>query len=311
MDTSGWPRPRAYEERDNDPIRELLRGLLTADREAPHCWPVLRWDYWVTHVRHNCEWQVMEDVVVVWEAADGSIVAVANPEGAGQGQFQVRPGARSGDLDRAMLAAMEERMTAADPAGRRLLVWVPDDDPGYAALLAGAGYDRTRHEEQIRVRHLDVPLPEVSLAAGYRIREGDPVVDFPERGVVTHLVFNPGADPSGGMTAADYEHVRSGPLYRPDMDLVVEAPDGRIAAFCNFWFDPIARTVDIEPIGTDAAHRGRGLGKAILVAGLRRARDLGATHAYVGSADEPAHRLYASVGLETKLRRIGWRRRWS
>jgi mycothiol synthase len=303
---------RPYGPADKEPIRRLLRDLLAAEPDSPQCWPVLRWDYWVTHIIHNCEWQDLAEVVVVWEAPDGSIVAVANPEGAGQGHFQVRPEVRSAELDREMLAAMEQRMTRADGTGRRILVWVPDGDAAYTRLLSEAGYERTEWEEQIRVRRLDAPIAPVPLAPGYRIRPGaTDGSDFPERGVVTHLVFNPGADPSAGMTAADYEHVRSGPLYRPDLDLVVESPAGRIAAFCNMWFDPEVGSVDIEPMGTDAAHRGRGLGKALLTEGLRRARNLGATHAHVGSGDEPAHRLYASVGLETRLRRIAWRRRWA
>jgi hypothetical protein len=84
-------RAGPFEAGDNDAVRQFLRDLLAADRDAPRCWSVLRWDYWVTHGLHNCEWQQLEDVVVLWRTAGGLIAAMANPEGAGQGYFQVSP----------------------------------------------------------------------------------------------------------------------------------------------------------------------------------------------------------------------------
>lgn len=73
--------------------------------------------------------------------------------------------------------------------------------------------------------------------------------------------------------------------YRPDLDLVVEAPDGRLAAFCVGWFAASGYggrpCGQIEPLGVAAAHRGLGLGKAVLEACCERLKAAGANEIYV------------------------------
>ena len=48
-------------------------------------------------------------------------------------------------------------------------------------------------------------------------------------------------------------------------------PDGELAAFCTVWVDPETRTAVFEPVGTHPNHQKRGLGKAVMTEGLRRA----------------------------------------
>ena len=64
--------------------------------------------------------------------------------------------------------------------------------------------------------------------------------------------------------------------YRPDLDLVVEAPDGSYAAFALAWYDPENRVGELEPVGTDPRFRRRGLGRAVNLFGLERLREVGA-----------------------------------
>ena len=75
------------------------------------------------------------------------------------------------------------------------------------------------------------------------------------------------------------------------------APNGGFASFCTLWFDDVTRSAYVEPVGTAPEHRRRGLGKAVICEGLRRIERLGATMAFVGSYEEPAHTLYASLGF--------------
>lgn len=43
------------------------------------------------------------------------------------------------------------------------------------------------------------------------------------------------------MTVEKYRRIMNAPTYRPDLDLVVVAPDGTFAAFCIVWFDEVNR----------------------------------------------------------------------
>mgnify|MGYP003524653167 CR=1 FL=1 len=54
----------------------------------------------------------------------------------------------------------------------------------------------------------------------------------------------------------------------------------------------------------------RGLGKALMCEGLRRAARLGATLASVSSYSAPAHALYESVGFTEYDLSEPWRREW-
>jgi GNAT superfamily N-acetyltransferase len=59
-------------------------------------------------------------------------------------------------------------------------------------------------------------------------------------------------------------------LYRPELDLMVEAPDGRAAGYGLFWADPITGIGLVEPMRTEQAHQRRGIASYILAEGLER-----------------------------------------
>ena len=89
--------------------------------------------------------------------------------------------------------------------------------------------------------------------------------------------------------------------YRGDLHVLVEAPDGTLAATAIIWFDPISRTAEFEPVGTHRAYRRQGLATALMWHGMHRARAAGADTmlvACVGSEAAPAPRnLYCGVGF--------------
>ena len=60
------------------------------------------------------------------------------------------------------------------------------------------------------------------------------------------------------MTVEKYARLTTLPHYRFEDDLVVEAPDGSLAAFAMAWWDPIARVGEYEPVGTHPDHQRRG-----------------------------------------------------
>lgn len=65
-------------------------------------------------------------------------------------------------------------------------------------------------------------------------------------------------------------------MYRPGLDLLVLAPDGDVAAYALFWFDPVSATGLVAPMRTDDSHQRRGLARHLLAAGIERLVQAGA-----------------------------------
>jgi ribosomal protein S18 acetylase RimI-like enzyme len=81
---------------------------------------------------------------------------------------------------------------------------------------------------------------------------------------------------------------------------VAALPGGNFASYCICWLDAANQIGEFEPVGTRPAYRGQGIGKAVIVEGLRRLRDAGAHTAivYTPRHNEPAQKLYLSAGFQ-------------
>ncbi|MDF2265149.1 GNAT family N-acetyltransferase [Streptomyces coacervatus] len=64
-------------------------------------------------------------------------------------------------------------------------------------------------------------------------------------------------------TAEGYEGVRRTPPYRGDLHVLVEAPDGTMAASTIMWLDEANKTAQFEPVGTHPDYRRLGLGPSM------------------------------------------------
>ncbi|MER6262844.1 GNAT family N-acetyltransferase [Streptomyces sp900105245] len=133
------------------------------------------------------------------------------------------------------------------------------------------------------------------LPDGFRFRTADEA--GPRAAVRAHVdAWEPST-----YTAEGYEGVRRTPPYRGDLHVLVEAPDGTMAASTIMWLDVVNRTAQFEPVGTHPDHRRRGLGTAMLLHGMRLAREAGADHMTVACLGAPGHArargLYYGVGF--------------
>ncbi|MCX6048494.1 MAG: GNAT family N-acetyltransferase [Chloroflexi bacterium] len=106
---------------------------------------------------------------------------------------------------------------------------------------------------------------------------------------------------SRSMTVAWRARTLQQPAYRPALDLVAVADDGRLAAFCLCWLDAGAYGIrgQVEPMGVYPDFRGFGVGRAILSEGLRRLYEQGAQEILVETDNfrNAAFALYESVGF--------------
>lgn len=92
------------------------------------------------------------------------------------------------------------------------------------------------------------------------------------------------------------------PIYRPECDMAVLAPDGRLVAGCEALLDAKNGEADIERVCTLGAFRGRGFARALLGACMLRLREMGLRHAYLTGYSEAAMALYGSLGPAEELR---------
>ena len=132
----------------------------------------------------------------------------------------------------------------------------------------------------------------------YRIPEGFTVRPLAGEGEVeAYVELHRAVFESKNMTVEWRQRTLHHPAYRPDLDVVVAAPDGRLAAFCIGWLQ--GSSGHIEPLGCHADFRHYALGRVALAEVLRRLQASGVENIYVETDGyrDTAFRLYQSMGF--------------
>jgi ribosomal protein S18 acetylase RimI-like enzyme len=161
-----------------------------------------------------------------------------------------------------------------------------------AGLASQADVGENSWSKVFMVRPGSGPLAEAPLPPGFAIR---PLARESE--VDAYTALHQAVFESKSMTAAWRARTLRHPGYRPELDLVAVAPDGRLAAFCIGWLGQAGG--QIEPMGVHAEFRKLGLGRAILSENLRRLQAAGAERIFVetDSYRNAAFELYEAVGF--------------
>ena len=293
------PIIRNYQgEEDYWRIREFLREVTLLNDRHEYSWSLLRWDYWRYHVNMNIFHQKLEDVVTLWEA-NGQIVGMLNPDHPDESFFQVHPTYRSRELFCEMLDVAETKLfNHREDGSKDLLAWVNEGDVLFKDVLTRSGFTRSKfNAEHMRRRFFTQPVADSVPPAGYSVRALGDESELPARSWLSWKAFHPDEPDEKYQGWEWYKNVQRVPLYIRDLDIVAVAPDGELAAFCTVWIDNVTHTAVFEPVGTHPDHQKRGLGKAVMSEGLRRAQKLGATLASVSSYSTGAHALYESMGF--------------
>jgi len=189
----------------------------------------------------------------------------------------------------------------ADAGVRPIGCFSAENDPASIAALVDLGFSPAdRRLSQFQWRPADdrrAPIPEPALPAGYRIRPVKGPDEVPARVELHRAAF-----PPSRLNVAKYERLLTLPHYRFEDDLVVEAPDGRLAAFAMAWWDDDARVGEFEPVGTHPDHQRRGLARALLSWGLDRFAERGArvVQVYSDAANPASEALYEAIGFRRR-----------
>lgn len=154
-------------------------------------------------------------------------------------------------------------------------------------------------QDSIRTLHftrdLAKPIHQYPLPDGFtfRITSGEPEID-------QLVALHQAAFESDQMTVEYRRAIMAGPQYEPDMDWVVVAPNGELAAFCLGSFEENNQSEGyLDPIGVHPDYCQQGLGAAIMTCGLLELKKQGVSLVKLGTSSE-------NIGMQKLVRKMGF-----
>jgi ribosomal protein S18 acetylase RimI-like enzyme len=194
--------------------------------------------------------------------------------------YYLLAGNEQDDVEREIFSWAEGHFRRLDQErGFPLPYWigVSEQDHERLATIESYGYNLDDDFHLIRLeRDFSEPIAEPQLPSGFLLR---PLAG--EHEVAAYVDLHRAAFDSTSMTVEWRTRTIHDPLYRPQLDLVVEAPNGRLAAFCVGWLNPEHLVAQIEPLGVHPDFQRHGLSRALQSEMLRRFKDEGARKALV------------------------------
>jgi predicted N-acetyltransferase YhbS len=269
-----------------DLATQLLQRARLADRDAG-LWEAADLQWWWRAPRRS---DSLEQVF--WRDDDGPVAAIVLTDWGqtwGCDILRVR-----GDTELALSHLVDravQRIEAESLDSVEMLV--RDDDRDLVGLVQGAGFMPTLHRSGVTWMDSTDRPGAVSLPAGFSLvnRAG-------QRG--RHPMQRRNGD-------RVEERLRECSLYDPALDLALVA-NATVAGYALFWFDRVTKVGLVEPMRIEDAFQRRGLGRALLTAGLDRLAERGAQRLKVGYSTEAALRLYRGVGFVTASTATSYRR---
>jgi ribosomal protein S18 acetylase RimI-like enzyme len=156
------------------------------------------------------------------------------------------------------------------------------DDHQSIQFLLSCGFEQAETRSLHYERSLAGDLPQHPLPPGFTIRpaRGEAEVD-------ALVALHRAAFGTDHMTVEERLAIMRAPGHLPELDLLVVAPSGELAAFCICGLEEDDRQAGYtDPIGTHPRYQCLGLGKAVVSRGLRGLQALGAKKAGLGTSSE-------------------------
>jgi mycothiol synthase len=277
-------------------IRAFLREVYLCNQRRELGWQASRFDYWRWHMVETVGVvDSVETAIFLWETAAGRLAAVLNADNRDEAILTIHPDFHTPELEDEMIDVAERNLGVP---GGRFFVFVHDLNAARQVILSRRGYAESNGlpEHQWR-RDLTTPLPDGRVPEGFTVRSIRDVDsgDWQERSWVSWRAFHPD-EPDEAYEGWEWSlNWQRSPLYRRDLDIVAVAPGDHIAAYCVLWYDDVTRTALFDPVAVMPEYQRRGLGRAILVEAMRRAKNMGATLATVSGYEQAANALYRST----------------
>jgi len=211
--------------------------------------------------------------------------------------YAIHPNVRTWELEAQVLNWSETRLQQIAVETNDSFpfnVSVGADEAESILFLEKLGYTRWENYMVVMTRAL-TDIPASKLPPGFSIRSFGGASEVEQYAELQRKAFD-----STTMTPLWRSHSLQAPLYNPDLDLVAVAPNGRLAGFCIWWYQPTLKTAQIEPLGVHPDFQNLGLSQALMNEGLRRIAAHGANKAQVEtySFSDAALNAYAAAGFQ-------------
>jgi mycothiol synthase len=175
------------------------------------------------------------------------------------------------------------------------------DDQEMTGILTSLGFTRGGAEYVFTQAPLNAPIP--AEPTGFVIRSAS-------HGDADQLALVHSGAFASGWSLANYAARMRKPGYDPHNEMVAVHEDGTFMGFAMTWYDEMNNVGYFEPVGVHRDFRRRGVGSALLRAGMIRMRDAGMTSATVwhASAEDRAVAFYQSNGFASRNPVARWQR---
>lgn len=226
--------------------------------------------------------------------------------GQGELDFVIAPAHRGhghgGEALRQILADAPDQLTA----------WSHGDHPAARVLANRYRLAAARTLLQLGASLTrEIPAEAAPAAhSGARISAFRPGVDDEEWVALNALVFASHPE-QGSLTRADLAARQTEPWFDPgDFLLARDEATGALIGYTWLKIEPGSPSGEIYVVGVHPDAAGRGLGRALLLAGMERLRDRGCTSVtlYVEAHNTPAVNLYRSLGFTDHTVDVQYRR---
>ncbi|NEQ37081.1 MAG: GNAT family N-acetyltransferase [Okeania sp. SIO3I5] len=252
--------------------------------------------------------------ICLWEDGNSQLVAIAGlmiPEMgediAGILWFRVDPQTQGNNLETQILEWGEKRMAEVGRERNvkvKVLCGSHEDNVKRIALLENCDFKIERYLFTME-RSLTEPIPEAIFPEGFTLKNIDNEADAAAWTEMFNQTFIDHWNHQD-ITVEFVKNKLNNSKYQPELSLVAVAPDGTFAALCDCQIHPENNELKgrkdgyINILGTRRGFRKRGLGRGILLSGLKllKAEGMETAVLYV-DADNllGATRLYESVGF--------------
>ncbi|MEF2975794.1 mycothiol synthase [Subtercola sp. YIM 133946] len=193
------------------------------------------------------------------------------------------------------LSRLLEPFQSDVPVAIPTLAWSHGDHPAAAALAKQHHFAAVRRLLQLRMP-LDASMPEPPQLT--RVDAFVPGVDDEAWVALNARIFS-GHPEQGQLSVDDLRARMAEPWFDAGDFLVARGNDGELIGYNWLKIEPGETVGEIYVIGVDAGHSARGIGRELMLRGLKRLVSRGCTVAalYVDEGNTPAVPLYRSLGF--------------